>query len=96
MTLFDTHVSWLAIWAAYIAVGVWFGIVKRWPLRAGLAMLFVITLPCFSRDVYYGETDSIVVILVDGMMLIVAGLLIIGSLLVAWFRWAFGPPKKTD
>jgi hypothetical protein len=96
MTLFDMHVSWFVIWAGYLAAGVWLGIVKRWPLRAGLAMMFFVLLPMFSRDLYWGGTGSLGIILVHGTFLIIAALLIIGSLLVAWFRWAFGPTKKSD
>ena len=91
--LFDIPVSWLIIFVGYLFAGIWLGIVKGWPLRAGLAMAFFWFLPVFWPDRYAGASGLGYMILHAAMFAIPA-LLIIGSILAAWIRWAFGDTKK--
>ena len=70
MTLFGMQVSWIVFWAGYLAAGVWFGIVKQWPLRAGLAMMFFVLLPMFSRDLYWAGQEASGLFLCTGRSLL--------------------------
>lgn len=90
-------VAWLIIFAGYLTAGIWLGLIKRWPLRAGLIMAFFCLLPDVRRDYYFVHgAGDLGYMLVNAVMLPLPAILIIGSLLMAWIRWAFGTSKKPE